>query len=55
MRESIFYTDEELEIYDNYELMNDVREMELFLEDCDDFKKDIVALSSSLICIKGLL
>lgn len=48
MRDSVFYTDEELEIYDNYELMNDVREMELFLEDCDDFKKDIVALSTSL-------
>ena len=48
MRDSLFYTDEELEIYDNYELMNDVKEMELFLEDCDDFKKDIIALSTSL-------
>ena len=44
MRDSLFYTDEELEFYDN----NDVREMELFLEDCDDFKKDIIALSTSL-------
>ena len=46
--DSLFYTDEELEVYDNYDVMNDVREMELFLEDCDDFKKDIIALSTSL-------
>ena len=46
--DSLFYTDDELEIYDNYMVNNDVREMELFLEDCDDFKKDIIALSTSL-------
>ena len=46
--DSLFYTDEELEIYDNYDVLNDVREMELFLEDCDDFNKDIIALSTSL-------
>ena len=48
MRDSIFYTDEELEIYDNYMVNNDVREMELFLEDCNDFMNDVMALSSSL-------
>lgn len=46
--DSLFYTDKELEAYDNYEVMNDVREMELFLEDCNDFNKDIIALSTSL-------
>ena len=46
--DSLFYTDEELEVYDNYMVMNDVREMELFLEDCNDFMNDILALSASL-------
>jgi len=46
--DSLFYTDEELEVYDNYMVMNDVREMELFLEDCNDFMNDVLALSTSL-------
>lgn len=46
--DSLFYTDEELLEYDNYIIQNDVRDMELFLEDCEDFKQDIIALSTSL-------
>ena len=53
MRDSSFYTDEELEVYDNYDVMNDVREMELFLEDCDDFKKDIIV--KLIILMKELI
>lgn len=46
--DSLFYTDEELEVYDNYIVNNDVEEMELFLEDCNDFMNDVLVLSSSL-------